>query len=213
MGVGVVNNSKLYHLSQWDRTKARRSMHTTSVSLLMRLCLLNDEAAWARFVELYAPLFFHWANRTGMPAEDAADLVQDVFLVLVRKLPEFDYDPNRSFRAWLRTILFNQWRDRLRRDAAMPEIQGPEALANVSIADDAQIFGDMEYNQRLVARALELMKVEFQPTTWRACWEVIAENRPAAEVSAELGISIDAVYAAKSRVLRRLRSELDGLLE
>jgi RNA polymerase sigma-70 factor (ECF subfamily) len=188
-------------------------MQTTSVSLLMRLRLPNDKEAWDRFVELYAPLLFHWANRAGMQAGDAADLVQDVFLVLVRKLPEFLYDEHKSFRAWLRTILFNQWRDRLRRARAIPETQDPEALANASIPDNTQMFGEMEYRERLVGRALELMKVDFQPTTWRACWEVIVESRPAAEVGAELGISIDSVYAAKSRVLRRLRSELDGLLE
>jgi RNA polymerase sigma-70 factor (ECF subfamily) len=188
-------------------------MHTTSISLLARLRLPGEEEAWARFVELYAPLLYYWANRTGMPEGDAADLVQDVFLVLVQKLPEFRYDRDKSFRAWLRTILFNKWRDRLRRASAVPEIHDLEALANASIPDDTQMFGEMEYRQRLVGRALEMMKVEFQPATWQAFWKVIVEGRPAAEVGAELGISIEAVYTAKSRVLRRLRSELDGLLE
>jgi RNA polymerase sigma-70 factor, ECF subfamily len=188
-------------------------MHTTSISLLERLRLPGEEVAWARFVELYAPLLYFWANRTGMPEADAADLVQDVFLVLVHKLPEFRYDPHKSFRSWLRTILFNKWRDRLRRAAAVPETQGPRALANATIPDANQMFGEMEYRQRLVGRALELMKTEFQPATWRACWAVVVEGRPAAEVGAELGMSVDAVYTAKSRVLRRLRSELDGLLE
>jgi RNA polymerase sigma-70 factor (ECF subfamily) len=57
------------------------------------------------------------------------------------------------------------------------------------------------------------MQSEFQPTTWKACWETVAHGRPAAKVAAELRISIDSVYTAKSRVLRRLRQELAGLLE
>ncbi len=188
-------------------------MHTTSISLLARLRRPGEEEAWARFVELYAPLLYYWANSTGLPDDDAADLVQDVFLVLVRKLPEFLYDRQKSFRAWLRTVLFNKWRDRLRRAAAIPQTHDPAALANASVPDDAQMFGELEYRQCLVSRALELMKVEFQPTTWQACWEVVVKGRCATDVSAEMGISVDAVYTAKSRVLRRLRSELDGLLE
>ncbi len=148
-----------------------------------------------------------------MPEEEVGDLVQDVFLVLMQKLPEFVYDQNRSFRAWLRTILFNKWRDHLRHAAANPETQNPEALANASVPDDVQMFGEMEYKRGLIGRALALMKAEFQLPTWRACWEIIVVGRPAAEVGAELGLSIDAVYAAKSRVLRRLRSELVGFLE
>ena len=77
---------------------------------------------------------------------------------------------------------------------------------------ETETFWEIEYRQQLVGRALELMQSEFQPTTWRACLEVVS-GRPAAEVAAELGITVDAVYAAKSRVLRRLRKELEGLLD
>jgi len=64
-----------------------------------------------------------------------------------------------------------------------------------------------------VGRALELMRADFQPVTWQACWEFVVRDRPAAEVAAELGITINTVYLAKSRVLRRLREELAGLLD
>jgi RNA polymerase sigma-70 factor (ECF subfamily) len=49
--------------------------------------------------------------------------------------------------------------------------------------------------------------------TWQACWEFVVRDRPAAAVAAELGITVNAVYLAKSRVLRRLREELQGLLD
>ena len=57
------------------------------------------------------------------------------------------------------------------------------------------------------------MQKEFQPATWKACWEFVVKDRPAAAVAAELGITINAVYLAKGRVLRRLREELVGLLD
>jgi RNA polymerase sigma-70 factor (ECF subfamily) len=188
-------------------------MHTTSVSLIERLRQPDAEQAWGKFVELYTPLLFYWANRLGLPEADASDLVQDVFTILVRALPEFLYDKKKSFRAWLRTILFNKWRDHLRRAKLLPEAGNEDALAELSVPDDTDILGEQEYQQHLVGRALELMRAEFQPTTWKACWEVVVGDRSASDVAAELGISIDSVYAAKSRVLRRLRAELDGLFE
>jgi RNA polymerase sigma-70 factor (ECF subfamily) len=57
------------------------------------------------------------------------------------------------------------------------------------------------------------MAADFEPTTWQACWETVVMDRPAAEVAAELGISVNAVYLAKSRILSRLRQDLDGLLD
>jgi RNA polymerase sigma-70 factor (ECF subfamily) len=187
-------------------------MNTTSVSLIERLRQPGEREAWERLVELYTPLLYYWAYRMGLRDPDASDLVQDVFAVLVEKLPGFDYDQRKSFRGWLRTILANKWRDACRRRAAAPDARGG-SLSGVAAAEDADPFWEAEYRQHLVGRALELMQAEFQPTTWKACWEVVVGDRPAAEVAAQLGLSVDAVYAAKSRVLRRLRRELEGLLE
>jgi len=89
-------------------------MHSTHVSLLERLRQPEAADAWERFVQLYTPLLLHWARKLGLPDHDAADLVQDVLLVLVRKLPEFQYQPGRTFRGWMRTVLINKWRDRPR---------------------------------------------------------------------------------------------------
>src|SRR5439155_1319256 len=85
-------------------------MNDTPVSLLQRLRHADDEAAWKQFVRLYAPLLYHWARRRmGLQCQDAADLVQDVFVILVRKLPEFAYDPRQRFRGWLWTVARNCW--------------------------------------------------------------------------------------------------------
>lgn len=93
-------------------------MHSTPASLLERLRRPGDRRAWDRFVELYAPLIYYWACRTGLRAEDTADLGQDVFATLLEKMPGFVYDPGKSFRAWLRTLVLNKWRDHRRRSAA-----------------------------------------------------------------------------------------------
>ena len=78
----------------------------TPASLLERLRQPGQDQAWARFVDLYTPLLFYWARRLGCQESEAADLVQEVLLLLVRKLPGFTYDQHKSFRGWLRTIAY-----------------------------------------------------------------------------------------------------------
>jgi RNA polymerase sigma-70 factor (ECF subfamily) len=186
---------------------------TTHPSLLERVRLSDDQKSWARFVDLYTPLIYSWARQLGLQEADSADLVQEVFALLVEKMPAFAYDRHRSFRAWLRTVTLNKWRDRCRRRAARPpEVTGqpPPDVPDPAVWPSA---GEEEDRQRLVARAMELMQSEFAATTWKACWEFVVAGRPAAEVAGELGISENAVHLAKGRVLRRLRRELHGLLD
>ena len=186
-------------------------MHSTPASLLERLRQPDEQSAWTRFVQLYTPLLFHWTRRLGLRDDDAADLVQDILTLLVRKLPEFRYDPRKSFRAWLRTITLNCWRNRCRRVELPREAHCPD-LDGLAARDEADLLSETEYRQWLVGRALELMRTEFQPSTWKACWECVVSGRSAAEVAGELGLSVGAVYMAKSRVHRRLRQELTDLL-
>jgi RNA polymerase sigma-70 factor (ECF subfamily) len=188
-------------------------MNTTPVSLLERLRQPAERAAWGRFVQLYTPLLFYWARRMGLADADAADLVQDVFTLLIQKLPEFTYDRHKSFRNWLKTVTLNKWRDQQRQQAARLGEARQVPLPDLPSPDHAEAFWEAEYRRQLVGRALEVMQAEFQPATWKACWEFVACGRPASEVAAELGLSENAVYIAKCRVLRRLRQELDGLME
>lgn len=186
-------------------------MDSTSFSLLRRLHSPECEIAWERFVELYAPLIFHWGRGRGLNATDAAELVQDVLTILVTKLPEFRYDPNRRFRGWLRTIAVNRATDLHRRNTARPAGGLDESIHPVSISSDVDLFAEREYRGYLVRRALQLMKADFREETWQACWQTVVEERPVAEVAAELNLSHNAVRVAKCRVLRRLREELSGL--
>jgi RNA polymerase sigma-70 factor (ECF subfamily) len=188
-------------------------MDRTSVSLLERLRGPDEPAAWERFVRLYTPLLYQWAGRLGLQDADAADLVQDVFAVLVRKLPEFRYDPQKRFRGWLWTVLVNKWRERGRRRPAAGQPVGPEGLDELPGPDVEEGAIEAEYREYLIRRAMEVMRQEFQPATWQAFWECVVADRPAADVARQLGISENAVYLAKGRVLRRLRQELEGLLD
>jgi RNA polymerase sigma-70 factor (ECF subfamily) len=186
-------------------------MNSTPVSLLEQLRQSPDEAAWARFVHLYSPLLFRWARQAGLDEGDAGDLVQDVFVILLKELPRFEHDPARSFRAWLKTVVLNRWRNQVKRQARAPAL-GDGVLADVPAADES-LFEEQEYRRQLLGQALGLLRTEFQPATWKAFQEHGLNGRAATVVAAELGMTLGAVYGAKCRVLGRLREQLRGLLD
>ena len=186
-------------------------MDSTSASLLERVAAGTDPASWDRFVTLYTPLLLKWCRRLGLADADAADFTQDVFVILIHHLPEFRYDPSRSFRAWLKTVLMNVWRKHHRKAARAPGSGGDPDL--IPDTDPAQFVDEADHRDFLIRRALAIAKTDFEPTTWSLCWEFLVNDRPAAEVAAEFRVTENAVYLAKSRVLRHLRAELAGLLD
>jgi RNA polymerase sigma-70 factor (ECF subfamily) len=188
-------------------------MDPTSASLLDQLRGPDRAAAWARFVQLYTPLLFRWADRLGVPPADQADLVQDVFLALLRALPSFPYDRGRSFRARLNTVFVNKWKDARRKKSPALLAADGSGFPAPAVEDPTRAVEEAEYRAVLVARAARLVQADFTPATWQAFWATAAEGKGAAEVAAALGLSTNAVYLARSRVLARLRQELEGLLE
>ncbi len=183
----------------------------TPASLLERLRSPDDPAAWDRFVALYVPLLRRWAIRLGVSGPDVDDLVQEVLTTLVRTMPGFRYDAGGRFRGWLWTVTANKWRELNRR--RIPVGLGGLDAAGVTVPDPVEATDAAEYRRYLVGRATRLMRAEFPPAAWRAFLETTVDGRPASDVAARLGTTVGAVYAAKSRVLRRLRRELDGLAD
>lgn len=190
---------------------ALRLGESTSSSLIARL-KLRDAEAWTRTSQLYAPLVFRWARRAGVDDSDAADVTQDVFHSVARHIDGFRHDaPGSTFRGWLYTIARNKLNDHFRRQAGnLAAVGGTDALQRIQELPDSPPDADEGEAEQcdLARRAMALLQSDFQPATWQAFWATAVDNRPAAEVAAELGISLAAVYKAKSRVLARLRQEL-----
>jgi RNA polymerase sigma-70 factor (ECF subfamily) len=187
-------------------------MDTTSVSLLRRLQRPEDAAAWNRFVALYRPLFYAWARQLHVPAADVDDLVQEVLAVLLVKLPQFERRTDGSFRGWLWTVTSHKWLELLRRRPRPSTGAGPD-LAVLEGPDPAEQFCNQEFRERLLARALALIKNDFPGKTWQAFWEVMVADKAPAEVAAALGLTVGAVHAARFRVLGRLRQDLADMLD
>lgn len=184
-------------------------MVSTSPTLLARLRQSGEPDAWTRFVRLYSPILYTWARHMGLSRDDAADLVQDVFIILVQKLPDFEYDERGRFRGWLWTVTRNCWRDKCRRPA-LPVDRGFESkqLAGTDTTEEVE---EAEFRRHIAVGIVPIVRGLFQESTWRAFWEHVAEGRPVADVAAELGVTVAAVYKAKARVLARLNREFGDL--
>jgi RNA polymerase sigma-70 factor (ECF subfamily) len=193
-------------------------MNTTRASLLQRAQGGADTAAWPRLVALYQPLLRSWLHRCQVPHHDVDDLVQEVLAVVVRELPHFKHPGHAgAFRGWLRAILANRMKSFWRAGRCRPQT-GDEhflELAERMATDDHELsrLWDQEHDAHVLGRLLELIDQEFEPTTVQAFRQVTLAGQKAEAVAADLGISVAAVYIAKSRVLRRLREEAAGLVE
>ncbi len=195
-------------------------MSQTPISLLDRLRLRPDDAAlWERLVKVYTPLLRGWLRRYDVTESDADDLIQEVMGVMVRELPRFEHNRQPgAFRSWLRSVLVNQlrafWRARQHRPVATGQ---SDFLAKLDeLADPGSGVSrlwDREHDLQVSRRLMELIQPEFQPTTWEAFRRTVIKSEKPSAVAAELGVSVNAVLIAKSRVLRRLRQEMQGLVE
>lgn len=179
----------------------------------------HEPEAWERLVRLYSPLIYHWCRRSGISAEDAADLLQDVFTAVMLHLNDFRRQgPADSFTGWLATITRNKIRDHYRVRQRRAQARGG-TTAHMAMAEQPQVepptepavTADAGSAALLARRALELIESDFEQRTWQAFLQTTLESRRAADVAHDLAMSVPAVYMAKSRVLRRLREVLAAL--
>ncbi len=198
---------------------ARTDLPTVSTSLLFRVQQMNPDA-WERLVSIFSPIIYRWARTSGLPEDDAADVVQDVLGATFRNIGRFEKaKPSGSFRSWLATITRNRVRDFYRRQSnASCGAGGTDALLRLQKVPSPKDTDSLEdsisvesLNRQLPSQALEVVRAECEPRTWQAFWRTTVDQRRASDVAAELGMNLAAVYQAKSRVLRRLRKCLSDL--
>jgi len=177
----------------------------------------RDQEAWARLVNIYAPLVDFWLTRARLQPADARDVFQEIFKGVAEGIGGFRKDrPVDRFRGWLRTITRNKLADHFRRQITGPAgAGGSEAYRRLqdveNRAGQAEEQGERAAILQLRLQALEMIRAEFEDRTWQAFWRVTAEAQATKDVAEDLGITPSAVRLAKSRVLRRLREEMEGL--
>jgi RNA polymerase sigma-70 factor (ECF subfamily) len=193
-------------------------MNETQQSLLLR-AQRGETKAWKNLTDLYRPLILAWLNRQGVPARDLEDLSQEVLLRVVKHLPTFEHSGQRgAFRSWLRTIVCSRTADYWRAlDAGDPAIGGSGAVVAlrevVDPESDLNRQWDAEHDRYVLHCLLDMLEEEFQPLTLQAFRRLALDGVSGAVAAEELGLSVAAVYVARSRVLARLRKEAEGLID
>jgi RNA polymerase sigma-70 factor (ECF subfamily) len=191
----------------------------TRPSLLVRLRDARDTEAWGQFVQLYAPLVYEFARKRGLQDADAADVTQEVLRAVARSACRLQYDPRRgSFHAWLLTVALHKvqdfWSSRRRHGQGSGDA-GVQVLLEEQTAPEPEeaAWWDQEYQRQLLAVAVEQVRAECHASTWQAFWQTAMEGKKPREVAAALGMSVAAVYMAKSRVLSQLKRQIQQLQE
>ncbi|MBC8873121.1 MAG: sigma-70 family RNA polymerase sigma factor [Planctomycetes bacterium] len=192
---------------------------STATSLLERL-RARDSEGWRRLVDLYGPLVYRWCRQCGLRPEDTEDVSQEVFKAVTTHVAEFRRDrPGDTFQGWLWTLTQNKIRDHLRRQRGKPRAEGgtraQQRFAEIAEQLSASSITGAPPGEEtaLEHRAVELARAGVEDRTWQAFWLVTVEGESVADVAEKLEMTPGAVYKAKYRVMRLVRSELDDLIE
>jgi RNA polymerase sigma-70 factor (ECF subfamily) len=190
---------------------------TTRPSLVLRLRDLEDQAAWAEFLEIYEPFVYRLARNKGLQDADARDLCQDVFRAVASAIERWDPDPAKGrFRGWLFRIARNLIVNFLAAEGRHARGSGRTSIHELlesQAAKDPRAENEFaaEFKRRAFHWAAERVREEFADTTWQAFWKTGVENQPVAGVAKELKMTAGAVYIARSRVLARIRQRVEEL--
>ncbi len=182
----------------------------TRASLLVRLRDARDADAWAHFVQLYAPLVYGYARKQGLQDADAADFCQDVLRIVAGAIGKLEYDPERgAFRNWLFTIVRRKlinWRAAQRiRVTASGDEETQRLIEQMPAADGDVDQWETEWQRSVFAWACEQVRRDVAEKSWLAFWKTAVDGLPGKQVASELGLSVAAVYIARSRILARLK--------
>jgi RNA polymerase sigma-70 factor (ECF subfamily) len=177
-------------------------------------CAPADEAAWEEFVRRYGPRILGWCRGWGLQDADAEDVAQIVLLQLAARMRAFEYDPARSFRAWLKTICQHAWSDLV---AARKNLVGSGGgqvgglIESLRARDDLVTRIEEAYDLELLEKAQESVKLRVQAPTWEAFRLTAVEGLSGAEVAARLNMKEVSVFKARSNVQKKLQEVIRQL--
>jgi RNA polymerase sigma-70 factor (ECF subfamily) len=186
-------------------------INDTSLTMMIRLQNSpTDVRAWGEFVERYRPMIRAWCRKWGLQDSDAEDVVQEVLVKLFGAIHKFQYDPTRSFRAWLKTVTQHVWSDFL---AARRKDPGRFAAPIDRAVDATEAQSDLErqiedaFDAELLELAMQRVKKRIKAATWDAFYLTVLDGLSGAAAAAKLQIPVAHVFVAKHRVQRMLQEE------
>ena len=183
----------------------------TRASLILRLKDRHDNHAWSTFVEIYQPLFKRLCMRANMQPADAHEATQEILLHLSNVVEKWDPDKELgSFRGWLHQVSKNVVVRFLQNKNRRLLITGKSDIHQLlnecpdPTVKQTRDF-DIEFRRRVFGWACDQLQNEFRHQTWQAFLQTQVMRNDIETVAKELGLSVGAVYVARSRVMKRLR--------
>ncbi len=193
----------------------KQPVGSTSSSLLERVKQADNEA-WNQLASLYVPLVYHWCRQASLQPDDSCEIVQNVFWVVATSVAHFRNEKaSDSFRGWLKGSTRNKIRDHFRQIGREPQAFGGLSgdARFLQLTTDFPSLNEGSDQEILFSRldeALQQVREQVGDHIWQAFWKTTVEKQPGVEVAQELNMTPEAVYQAKSRLLRKLRELLSG---
>ncbi len=188
----------------------------TNPSLLVKIRNPADQRAWLEFVQLYGPVIHRSVRAIGLQDADASDVTQQVLVAVAKTLEKRPHDPDRArFRTWLSRVTRHTALNMMRklRNTRKLHIQHPLAMDDAADPQDDSHLLDQEYEREIFHVAARNIEAEFESRTWQAFWLTAVEGIAIEATASRLGVQSGTVYAARSRIMRRLRLEVERLTD
>jgi RNA polymerase sigma-70 factor (ECF subfamily) len=188
----------------------------TRNSLLMQVKDQRNAEAWEQFVQIYRPVIYRLARQKDLQDADAQDLTQQVLIAVASSIGKWESENQSTrFRHWLRKVAKNAIINALTRRPNDRAIGGSEIMTLMNeqsaSAPETERLVEIEYRRELYLRAAELVQADVDPATWRVFEATVIDGQSIDVAADESGKSIGAIYAARSRIVRRLRKAVHKL--
>ena len=187
----------------------------TRPSLILRLQNHQDVQAWSEFTQIYEPLVFRMARQLGMQHADAVEARQEVMLHLANVVERWEPKVGGSFRGWLHRVARNvmlRYLEKLNRHPRASADSRIHAILNELPGEEPTDIYDLEFQRQAFAWATQRVREQVGESTWQAFWQTFVEQKTADATAKQLGMSRGNVYVARSRVMKRLRDEVERQL-
>jgi RNA polymerase sigma factor (sigma-70 family) len=189
-----------------------RTDQDTSLTLMLRVQKdASDPAAWDEFVRHYRPMIEAWCRKWRLQASDCDDVTQDVLVKLLAAIRQFQYDPSRSFRAWLKTVTQHALTDFTRaRQRVASRMEGQAAWLAHSADAIAELERNFEgaFDGEMLDLAMRRVEKRVKPRNWQAFRLTTLEGLSGAVAAAQLQMPVAQLYVAKNRVQKMLQEEI-----
>ena len=188
----------------------------TRLSLIVEIQSPENRGAWAEFVMLYRPVIYRMARKQGMQDADAQDLAQSVLMRIAGAIDRWKKtDTSIGFRNWLSRIAKNAILSALSRPSRVAGIGGTDIQDLIdqqpSVDQGVERAFAMEYLREKYHRAAASVQTDVDAITWQAFEMSVVEGKPCVEVAELLAKPVGTIYAARSRVMRRLRDQVQQM--